>query len=382
MNIIWQTFNYLDEAIDHSTWTEVIKEIRNQGHAIRYYCTYKKIKKYYNLTEAEIKYVAVPKIRIVRALVYFFKMTCLNIGWVFYKSPDIIISDNYMIFPSLTAVLINKILHKRIKYILDIRSVPVEIKDKCRSIVIENNFKLSLKISFIMYHGISFITPFMEKYLRSKYQTALPAVTWSSGINQDLFDPASCVLHEHDYFELFHHGSLTVNRGIRELMQAAKLLNENGFNIRLKLIGTMIDKMALETFYHENKMEGYCAIYPAIPIEQIPQHIMDSDLPVLPFSDFIGWRVSSPIKLFEYLSMGKVVVATKIEAFTDIFINQDFVYYADSDKAHDLIKAIKRAYLDKASFKTRGIKAREFTLKHFTWEQQADKLMGFIKSIK
>ncbi|MBD3198073.1 MAG: glycosyltransferase, partial [Candidatus Lokiarchaeota archaeon] len=130
------------------------------------------------------------------------------------------------------------------------------------------------------------------------------------------------------------------------------------------------------------RLKDHCKLYDPVPIEEIPKFISQCDLAVLPFPPFIGWRVSSPIKLFEYLAMGKCVVVTEIEAFTDVIGKQPFAFYSSGDKYSDLKQAIKEAYRHREHFNEYGKLAREYALKNSTWKIQAERLVQFFERIK
>ena len=378
MRIIWQEYKLLDKSTNHSTETETIKHIQNNGHDIRYYCSYKYKKVYFGLDKNTIRYFDLPKLKIIRSIIFLFKIFSFNIYLALFLKPNVVILDYIILLVSWPLVLFSKILAKSTKYILDIRTVPVN-KEMFR--VEFKIFQLSFKIACKLCNGISFITPFMKDFLiMNVKQTNLPTVIWSSGFNERLFEPKEVFKRMND-FVIFYHGGLSVSRGILEMMKATKYLKEDGLPVKLKLIGNIVDKAELYDFVRENKMEEYCKILAPVEIEKIPDLIASCDLPVIPLSNFIGWRVSSPLKLMEYLAMGKCIVVTDIEAHRDIMGSMPFAFYAKSEKAEDLKEAIELAYRNKHKFKEYGELARKFALEKYTWKIQANNLINFLDNI-
>lgn len=378
MTIIWQEYKLLDKSTNHSTETEMIKQIKNSGHNIRYYCSYKYKKLYFDLDDNTIHYLSVPKIKLMRSIIFLFKLFCLNIYLVSFLKPDIVMLDYITLLVAWPSILFNKIANKNIKYVLEIRTFPVNFKRFKASFKL---FQLSFKIACNICDGISFISPFMKKFLLAhiKY-TDLPSAIWSSGFNESLFGPIERHKKTKD-FVLFYHGGLSISRGILELMKATKFLKEEGLPVGLKLIGNIVDKDELYYFIHKNNMEDYCTILAPVEIEKIPDLISECDLPVIPLSNFIGWRVSSPLKLMEYLAMGKCVAVTDIEAHRNVLHSMPFAFYAKSEKAEDLKKAIKLAYENKHRFNEYGRLAHRFALKNYTWKMQAKNLIDFLNKI-
>lgn len=181
-------------------------------------------------------------------------------------------------------------------------------------------------------------------------------------------------------FEVFYHGGISLSRGVGSLIKAVRLLQDRAFPVSLTLIGNVVDRKEIREMIRVNELEDTCKIYPPVPHEEIPYWIKNCDLPVLPFPDFIGWRVSSPIKLMEYIAMGKPIVLTDIEAHRHVIDDQEFAFFAPSSAPEDLATAIERAYRKRDEFDILGKKARELALNHYTWDYQANKLISFIES--
>ncbi|MBD3196117.1 MAG: hypothetical protein GF317_13750, partial [Candidatus Lokiarchaeota archaeon] len=185
MKIIWQEFKYLDKSTNHSSRTEIVKQLKDKGVDIKYYCTYKREKKYFGLSKNEINYVDIPNLPKIRAIVFFIKMYLLNIYWIVKIKPDIIMSDTYLVQSTIIPVFIKRLLRRNTKYILDVRTLPVVLERFEQDM---KTFNRLLQISLRYYNGFSFITPFMRDFLLKNNKTEAPTVVWSSGFNEKLFD--------------------------------------------------------------------------------------------------------------------------------------------------------------------------------------------------
>lgn len=58
------------------------------------------------------------------------------------------------------------------------------------------------------------------------------------------------------------------------------------------------------------------------------------------FPDEEKFRVSSPIKLFEYLASGLPLMATRIRCHTDVIQDNDVVFWMDGADVPDIIHAL------------------------------------------
>lgn len=380
MNIYWIEFKLLDKSTNHATETEMIKQILSQKNRIKYFCGYKNRKKFYGLEKGVINYISTPSIRKIRFLFLIIGMLIVIIKALFFLRPEVIIIDysgNLIFAPIL---LMSKLFNKRTKIIMDIRTIPVNQHRFLWNIRI---FFLSLYISKFTCDGITFITPFMREYC-SKHVSLLNKKTsiWSSGFNKELFDPNKYQYTKtNNTFEIFYHGGLSISRGIGSLIEGIKILKSKNYPVSLKLIGNMVDEKEIKNLIKKNNLEGLCQILPTVSYEEIPQIIKDSDLPIIPLPDFIGWRVSSPLKLMEYMAMGKSIILTDIEAHRNVVDNCEFAFFAESSSPDDIAKAIEQAYKRRNDLDRLGKYARKIALNEFTWENQANKLIKFIESV-
>ena len=103
-------------------------------------------------------------------------------------------------------------------------------------------------------------------------------------------------------------------------------MKEKGYDIELVQIGKIVDN-SLKEYILDHNLGAWCKLYDAKPLSEIPALIAKCDLPVLPFPDFLPWRVSSPIKLMEYMAMGKPVLVPDMECFTDVLPEDSGIAY-------------------------------------------------------
>src|SRR5690606_19672105 len=154
--------------------------------------------------------------------------------------------------------------------------------------------------------------------------------------------------------------------------------------LQLIQIGICVDK-EIETYIKTKSIENWCKLLPAVPLREIPQFIIDCDLPVLPFPDFMAWRVSSPIKLMEYLAMGKKALAPNIESFTDVFNEKADLIFLYNSKVDDPITEISLniAHIIDGSLLENHISkdATDFVDSNYTWDEQASNLFDFCKHL-
>lgn len=379
--IHWFEAKQLDRVTNYSTEIEVIKSSINKNIQFYYYCTFKKNKIYYNLDQ-NIIYLGVFKNRILKMLEFHIRVFFKSIQLILTSRNNIIIVNQDLIKHVLISFILNKVTKRNNKFIVDIRTTPTEINTFEKDM---NKFHSNFKYAAKYFDGLSFITPYMEKYVMKKYGHHNKIVNWSSGVDTTIFNFKKFKKNKNkNKFSVFYHGGISESRGNLILIKACELLVKKGIAIELIQIGICVDK-SINEYILCNKLDDWCKILSPIQIEEIPQYIANCDLPVLPFPNFIPWRVSSPIKLMEYMAMGKKVLAPKYEAFTDVFKDkEEFIYYFEpnnSNLVNEISDNIEKIIIEKNINNYSEKELVDFVTQNYTWEIQANKLLNFCQSL-
>jgi len=105
--------------------------------------------------------------------------------------------------------------------------------------------------------------------------------------------------------------------------------------------------------------------------------VRTADCAILPFPDIDWWRVSSPIKLMEYLAIGVPVVATAIDAHRYIANENGGIVLAADSEPSSLANAIREV------FDTTQVPANVGLLQQsISWDKQAKNLADYLVEIK
>ena len=377
----WIEAKQLDRVTNFSTRIEPIKYGNSRGLSIFYYCTYAKEKKDYGLVN-NIIYLNKCRSKMVKAVEFRLLVIWTTIKITILNRKSIIMVNPDLIYFTMLAVAINKILKKSNNFIVDVRTIPTNPETFDSDM---KKFHRSFKYAVKYYDGLSFITPFMETYLMRHYNRNYKKVIWTSGVDVELFDLGKVKPRKNYKFTLFYHGGISLSRGNLDLIKACEILAREGYDIELIQVGITVDKEIME-YIEESAIGSWCKILPPVSLKEIPQLIANCDLPVMPFPDFMAWRVSSPIKLMEYLAMGKKVLVPDMECFTDVFGSRsDLVFYYKSNSQEpvkEIAKAI-RSILDNNALAYCNFSAeiRAFVLERYTWQTQAAKLFDFCEAL-
>jgi glycosyltransferase involved in cell wall biosynthesis len=327
---------------------------------------------------------------IVSELIYSVVLAFLLPIHILCSNPDFIIMDPQLsILGSVTGVFVSKF--KKTKFVLDIRSIPVDVQGFLGTLH-RLQFDVSVFFARGLFSGISIITPMMKEEICKKYAVEpIKVGVWTSGVSESLFDPAlwsisgkelRAKLGLSDSFVVFYHGNLSAIRGIPEIVEATRILAQRRNNFVLFLLGSGTVVSTLKSLIKKENIEKNVIIHDAISYGEVPKYISMSDVCIIPLPDNPLWRFQSPLKLLEYLSMEKVVIATDIPAHRRVVGNAECCLYLSSMNTKEIIKLLEFAQLNKAKLDSWGKSGRKIVLKEYTWKKVAQDFQSYLMSIK
>jgi glycosyltransferase involved in cell wall biosynthesis len=197
---------------------------------------------------------------------------------------------------------------------------------------------------------------------------------WPSGADVEYFSVSRrnrCWPTYNDPIHLIYHGTMDYERNLMVLSRAVERANSEEMLFVLSLVGDGRERADLENFAAQSN--GAVRVIPSIPHAEIPNILTLAHVGVLPFPDEEKFRVSSPIKLFEYMAAGMPILATCIPCHTNVVGRENYVFWAIDATEQGLLDAIRLVWQARASLGTMGQCAKS-AAKNWTWKSAAEKL--------
>ncbi|MBK1619873.1 hypothetical protein CKO42_15765 [Lamprobacter modestohalophilus] len=221
-------------------------------------------------------------------------------------------------------------------------------------------------------HGRLCITPAMAEACRIP-QTKLWGI-WPSGVDRETFAVALDSRHwpQHSSpIEIVYIGSLHKERNLSSLCFAVRNANLETPRFRLTLIGDGSERPQLER--QVLRSGGAIQLIPPVAHSAVPGLLAQAHVGALPFPDEQKFRVSSPIKLFEYMASGLPILATRIRCHTDVLGDRPYVYWAEGADIEALLDALEQLWRTRFWLSRLGQQAaRDATT--WTWNASAKRL--------
>ncbi|MGE3063051.1 MAG: glycosyltransferase family 4 protein [bacterium] len=296
-------------------------------------------------------------------------------------SDAVVIFDNLSYLMAVPLLLFRKVLSGRVRVLMDVRGIPVETY----KIYEYRKYNSSLLFARKFMDGVTFITEgtriLTERMIKRKF---INYRIYPSGFNDEIMKPVERNLKlsealeiNKDEFVVFYHGSISQNRGVKELVEAVEILKKK-YKVRLLVIGGG-DSEIVNMIKRE---KGNIFIDPVCH-EEIPQYISIADVCVSPLPDILWWRVASSLKVMEYMACGKPIALTRMKAHTDVVPDGgEGVSYFEKVTPEDIAAAIEKIIVEKDLWHAKKDVMVNHARSKFSYRVLASELLEYYNLIK
>lgn len=374
--IIWVTSVRFDVMPDKSTWLETARELSRRGFQVDIVTGWDREKYYPESSPVRMVYLRALDL----PLIYRLTILLNAYFWIMRHGghDDIVImnQDELWLAPLLW-------ISGRTNLHLDIRTLPIRSsspKDRLDRWLFWSAAVGRLKGFF---KGFSFITKRLKQAVEDEFAVEFPhSAIWSSGVVTSKFTPPvdNAAQRNQTGFRLFYHGSLSSNRGLDQVIEACAALDrERRGEIEFVIVGGGAELERLRKLVAQHQCADVVKLTGFVPYEQIPAQIARADCCICPLPDLLQWRVSSPLKLFEYLASAKPLILTPIAAHEEVAGELEFVVWTEGFTVADFQKAIQQA-CDNLEQLTRAARhGPEFVAHNYDWSVQAGHLAEYLE---
>ena len=148
-------------------------------------------------------------------------------------------------------------------------------------------------------------------------------------------------------------------------------------SLRLLMIGDGLKMPEVKKSLTDFNAADYCTLTGLVPQEEGPKHLAACDILVSPHrpnpdgTPFFG----SPTKLFEYMSMGKGIVASNLDQIGDILEHDKTAWMVEPGDPTALSAGMKTLIDDVGTRNRLGEAARREVVAHHTWKEHTRRII-------
>lgn len=175
-------------------------------------------------------------------------------------------------------------------------------------------------------------------------------------------------------FAIMYHGSLVERNGLELAVDALARLRESVPRAELRVYGRSTPYLE-QVFAKAEKLglRDRVRYLGVRSMEQLGAEIQDCDIGVIPNQQNAFTDINTPTRIFEYLALGKAVVAPNTPGILDYF-GPDELFYFTSGDATGMADAIRRAATNWTEAVATAERGQRVYLRH-TWRQEKEALI-------
>jgi len=175
-------------------------------------------------------------------------------------------------------------------------------------------------------------------------------------------------------FRLVQHGTMTENYGIQVVIEALSALDPS-LPVHYDVIGEGEYRPALEAMTRRLNVQGRVTFHGFVTRERLLELLLQSTAGVVPML----FEYQSPNKLFEFVALGKPVIASDRKTFKQHFDEGEILYFRTGD-SKDLARAIEDAFHHPADLKARSGRASRW-YEEYRWTNMQKRYLDVCKGL-
>lgn len=171
--------------------------------------------------------------------------------------------------------------------------------------------------------------------------------------------------------------------GAEVLAETIKYTCKTNANVRYMFVGNGNNFQLVSDIVKDSGFSDRVILTGIIPQLETPAYLAASDIlvsPQIPNPDgtpFFG----SPTKLFEYMAMGKAIIASNLDQMSYLLSNNETALLTEPANVAELTNAILKLAKDSELRNKLGINARKEVLDKYTWDKHVDIILNELDNI-
>ncbi|MBV9149977.1 MAG: glycosyltransferase family 4 protein [Candidatus Eremiobacteraeota bacterium] len=214
---------------------------------------------------------------------------------------------------------------------------------------------------------ITCITHLLAKSVRDDGATA-PIAIVPNGVDLRNFPERNGATRTSGSFRVLYSGRLEKWAGTDDLVGVIdRVCSRIGHRAHFMFVGDGGGASDLRRDIAARDLDRYCTFFGFQPYEAMSVLLAKCDLAVLPFPDTETTRVSLPCKIFEYMAMGKPVIAADLPGIREVMPDQAAIWIKDIT-AEALAEKIIELERDPRHCDQLAEAGYRVVRSHFSWE--------------
>jgi glycosyltransferase involved in cell wall biosynthesis len=187
----------------------------------------------------------------------------------------------------------------------------------------------------------------------------------------------SCLRHDAKPFTIMYHGSLVERNGLDLAVNALEIVRGTIPNVELRICGKRTPFLSRVMGQVRERGLAECVRYLGPKsLEELVNEIAACDVGVIPNHRNPFTEINTPTRIFEYLALGKPVIAPRTPGIQNYFTD-DSLFFFESGDAVDLARELGEVYDDPEGAVNVTERGQQVYLAHL-WSEESQTLVSLV----
>lgn len=178
-------------------------------------------------------------------------------------------------------------------------------------------------------------------------------------------------------------GQITEEKGLDTLVYAAKLLTKTNKNIKFLIMGDGPNRRNIESLVASHGLQKFFRFVGFLSIDDLVLYCSLADICVCPYKPLAHYnvmKIETPMKVVQYLSMGKPVIMSRVSEENVVSWSGGGLLI-EPDNPQKLAESITGLIQDKQLRTKLGEKGRDYIKRNLGWKRIAKTLLEIYKTL-
>lgn len=193
------------------------------------------------------------------------------------------------------------------------------------------------------------VSPALKQFLIGRYNLHLDDVCVQTlGVDMKKFQPSEVETFDGESVSIVLLSSISIYRGIDTLIEMLSFLAADGIRPELHILGSGREDAIHEfkKIAEERGVDEQIRWHGDVDHEKVPEMLDRFDIAVSPLPETVSYELSSPAKVFEYLSMGLVVLASDLRCHRNIINHKENGFLVEPENPREWADTVRRVCSD------------------------------------
>lgn len=220
-----------------------------------------------------------------------------------------------------------------------------------------------------------------ETIVANRFKTKIPSVPVEVIYNYTTLLPN--IKNSRPDYDFIYCGGIMERRGVLQVIEAVKLLNEAGLPSRTLFIGPIKGnglKSKIDQLIHTYKLSETITFHPSVPYAEVAEWYAKARIGFCLFNNTPVNHITMPIKLFEYLVCGLPVICSNFGKMREITEPNNTGIMVNPDNSKEIACAMQELLTNKVKYDTLHANCLK-AAPNYLWEIMEKKLVEFYSEV-